>query len=481
MASWISFWESERAVPRLSRGWRTPDPSPTRTAVGVPRCKTAEVTFECEEEASCSASTMSSDLKQCAFIASSFSVGLESSRVRTPSPMKVRIDGQWAPPGLEDVSDADGVAPLGAAFRRAARALPSLRRGWRTPDTSPTPTRDCAKPGRELRDLVGLPGLPRPPPTGKSLTLVAAETAAAAEESTQPVTQAPSYLPHFHMERRESTTPPPPAFAMNSEHKQGMTNRSRTPCKEGDKAAGQPIGVDGVDTPLFVDFIETAREVPSLSRGYRTPDPSPTRTAVGLPRCAPAELMISPSGNAKLGHMWPSDMTDLAAGWKEGCSLDSEKGRESPVIPEGEFITTRQSSVDSDAAASPLATRKVQEESLQTAEETPDSPTAGAMADGSVTISVGTVGHPLTCAPACKYQYKARHKGGTCKEGAACDHCHLCDWKPLPRHWKKRRGKAQSLDEGKESPGSPTTEGTSMTPASPKSPMSPTSVVSWEC
>eukprot|EP00930_Biecheleria_cincta_P047435 TRINITY_DN3288_c0_g2_i1.p1 TRINITY_DN3288_c0_g2~~TRINITY_DN3288_c0_g2_i1.p1 ORF type:complete len:453 (+),score=63.87 TRINITY_DN3288_c0_g2_i1:93-1361(+) len=38
--------------------------------------------------------------------------------------------------------------------------------------------------------------------------------------------------------------------------------------------------------------------------------------------------------------------------------------------------------------------------------------------------SVGSMGHPYTCGPACKYAAKA--KG--CKDGAMCDHCHLCRW-----------------------------------------------------
>mmetsp|Transcript_31150 Transcript_31150/g.58436 ORF Transcript_31150/g.58436 Transcript_31150/m.58436 type:complete len:223 (+) Transcript_31150:141-809(+) len=39
--------------------------------------------------------------------------------------------------------------------------------------------------------------------------------------------------------------------------------------------------------------------------------------------------------------------------------------------------------------------------------------------------SVGSFGHPVSCAPPCKYNSKS--KG--CKDGAACDHCHLCRWK----------------------------------------------------
>jgi len=38
--------------------------------------------------------------------------------------------------------------------------------------------------------------------------------------------------------------------------------------------------------------------------------------------------------------------------------------------------------------------------------------------------SMGSVGHPDKCSMACKYFTKKRG----CKDGAACDHCHLCKW-----------------------------------------------------
>jgi hypothetical protein len=43
-------------------------------------------------------------------------------------------------------------------------------------------------------------------------------------------------------------------------------------------------------------------------------------------------------------------------------------------------------------------------------------------------LSQGSVGHPLTCASACKYHGKLRG----CKEGAACSRCHLCKWTNSP-------------------------------------------------
>eukprot|EP00931_Biecheleriopsis_adriatica_P103442 TRINITY_DN78275_c0_g1_i1.p1 TRINITY_DN78275_c0_g1~~TRINITY_DN78275_c0_g1_i1.p1 ORF type:complete len:406 (+),score=74.72 TRINITY_DN78275_c0_g1_i1:135-1352(+) len=44
--------------------------------------------------------------------------------------------------------------------------------------------------------------------------------------------------------------------------------------------------------------------------------------------------------------------------------------------------------------------------------------------EGTVPPSVGSVGHPSSCGPACKYAMKP--KG--CKDGMLCSHCHLCRW-----------------------------------------------------
>mmetsp|Transcript_4580 Transcript_4580/g.7904 ORF Transcript_4580/g.7904 Transcript_4580/m.7904 type:complete len:262 (-) Transcript_4580:381-1166(-) len=38
--------------------------------------------------------------------------------------------------------------------------------------------------------------------------------------------------------------------------------------------------------------------------------------------------------------------------------------------------------------------------------------------------SEGSIGHPLTCADACRY----KHRKGGCREGRNCKSCHLCQW-----------------------------------------------------
>jgi hypothetical protein len=39
--------------------------------------------------------------------------------------------------------------------------------------------------------------------------------------------------------------------------------------------------------------------------------------------------------------------------------------------------------------------------------------------------SIGSVGHPHSCAPPCKYS----RGGRVCKDGASCSRCHICSWK----------------------------------------------------
>merc|ERR1740122_457538 len=55
-------------------------------------------------------------------------------------------------------------------------------------------------------------------------------------------------------------------------------------------------------------------------------------------------------------------------------------------------------------------------------------------------VNKGTVGHPHSCAAACKY---AQKKG--CKDGASCDRCHLCQWR---RSCERKPRKVRSRWEG---------------------------------
>lgn len=60
-------------------------------------------------------------------------------------------------------------------------------------------------------------------------------------------------------------------------------------------------------------------------------------------------------------------------------------------------------------------------------EDTVATPRLGPMAavEGIITAPTrGSIGHPDSCAAACKYAKKKRG----CKDGADCSHCHLCVW-----------------------------------------------------
>mmetsp|Transcript_61066 Transcript_61066/g.120228 ORF Transcript_61066/g.120228 Transcript_61066/m.120228 type:complete len:237 (+) Transcript_61066:57-767(+) len=214
---------------------------------------------------------------------------------------------------------------------------------------------------------------------------------------------------------------------------------------------------------------ETDRGVPQLSRGWRTPDPSPTRDAAGLPRCGPANYGIqaeepdetpsqSPRGRPKIGASpsntsttapstraasrtpspWKScggpSMTDKALGdtptsglWCWGAGpVGAEQGASTPrgAVMYGAEAHAPMNSAPPPALSGPppLAFRLT----APMAPMVPPPPTPNAKG-GEVCISYGSIGHPYTCADFCKYAKKDRG----CKDGAACDHCHLCSGKKV--------------------------------------------------
>jgi hypothetical protein len=60
-------------------------------------------------------------------------------------------------------------------------------------------------------------------------------------------------------------------------------------------------------------------------------------------------------------------------------------------------------------------------------------------ADAIKRPSVGSIGHPYTCAEPCKYLNKSRG----CKDAALCDRCHLCEWKSSRNKKNKNRAASQ--------------------------------------
>jgi len=55
-----------------------------------------------------------------------------------------------------------------------------------------------------------------------------------------------------------------------------------------------------------------------------------------------------------------------------------------------------------------------------------------------VHLSLGSIGHPHSCASACRY---VKRKGG-CRDGARCQYCHLCFWRR-----DREQEKAESLSD----------------------------------
>mmetsp|Transcript_107257 Transcript_107257/g.268875 ORF Transcript_107257/g.268875 Transcript_107257/m.268875 type:complete len:281 (-) Transcript_107257:158-1000(-) len=60
----------------------------------------------------------------------------------------------------------------------------------------------------------------------------------------------------------------------------------------------------------------------------------------------------------------------------------------------------------------------------------PPPPMLPTHSSGDGVMSVGSVGHPFTCAQPCKWRTKSK-KG--CKESEACPFCHFCKWKRSSR------------------------------------------------
>jgi len=54
-------------------------------------------------------------------------------------------------------------------------------------------------------------------------------------------------------------------------------------------------------------------------------------------------------------------------------------------------------------------------------------------------LSIGSVGHPYSCGPPCKYS----RKGHACKDGADCSHCHACVWRRSDERRAQARGPAR--------------------------------------
>jgi hypothetical protein len=175
-------------------------------------------------------------------------------------------------------------------------------------------------------------------------------------------------------------------------------------------------------------FCDSQREVPNLSRGWRTPDPSPTRNAVGLPRCKPVEVRFEASTSGAEDESVTPRYCESLAFLEGGLVADRTLSPPSTRAPSPRsfFEPSRQSMLDEHGVIPVIhefdslpqfPAVKAAAANEEAADSDPQS--------GPVTISAGSAGHPYNCSEPCKYLKKRRG----CKDGASCDRCHLCSWK----------------------------------------------------
>lgn len=235
----------------------------------------------------------------------------------------------------------------------------------------------------------------------------------------------------------------------------------------------KPTAAEREASPAFVRLVfgESARGVPLLSRGWRTPDPSPTRSAAGLPCCRPAPMFgrrwpgpeqpedesVTPRQRGrdarperKMSHTisrTPSPTASPALGSPRKVSCGA------PRRPEGRTALGELLLPLGRSAVPPLLPTLLPR-GAPGGQDTPPSGSSGAAQSlspiahpgflawvapvplplyspevlGAAHLcapSFGSVGHPHACAEFCKYAKKPRG----CKDGASCDHCHLCTQK----------------------------------------------------
>jgi hypothetical protein len=91
-----------------------------------------------------------------------------------------------------------------------------------------------------------------------------------------------------------------------------------------------------------------------------------------------------------------------------------------PAVPPGTFFPVERQS------------QEAEQEKLDTMSNMSTEVSQCEMCEPAMPPTKGSIGHPFTCNQPCKYFAKKRG----CKDESACDHCHLCAWKPI-RHKKK--------------------------------------------
>mmetsp|Transcript_62537 Transcript_62537/g.146786 ORF Transcript_62537/g.146786 Transcript_62537/m.146786 type:complete len:230 (+) Transcript_62537:68-757(+) len=176
-------------------------------------------------------------------------------------------------------------------------------------------------------------------------------------------------------------------------------------------------------------FAEPERGLPSLRRGWRTPDPSPDRT--GLPKCAPYAEYLEETEEALDVHGRGRQTDAHTAVRLQTPSpppvADFHMDSYVKHVAQAFRASWADQSEDAEEAESPV---EVEAESPADSDQKP--------LLYPLCASFGSRGHPFSCNAACKYATK----GKGCKDGADCDHCHLCTWKkPIAQNRRTRPGR----------------------------------------
>ncbi|CAE7335348.1 unnamed protein product [Symbiodinium natans] len=183
------------------------------------------------------------------------------------------------------------------------------------------------------------------------------------------------------------------------------------------------------------------RGLPSLQRGWRTPDPSPTRT--GLPKCAAYTEFIEesdeqqPTPRCARGRQLEEkgrSPSPAQQPWLRLQTPSPEPPLPMPALSQ-EFMNSFMQACAPKAPRSPWADMTDNEEVNEEPAEEVNEATG---MQYPLCVSFGSRGHPYSCGPACKYA----SKGKGCKDGANCDHCHLCKWKKAAAAPRAARGRA---------------------------------------
>lgn len=222
------------------------------------------------------------------------------------------------------------------------------------------------------------------------------------------------------------------------------------PLPEGAESLGRQMALQWA---LHLVFRPPARGAPSLFRGWRTPDPSPTRDGgAGLPGCKGADLCIEiEETDPTLPRIRASTPRGRSPRRARVPGIPSrtpspDSRTPSPVLPTSGLQALQKGRVEAFVATAPEQVAAKDEEAtplsrvpavvagdasaieLVGGPASEDEEDAGAVPPPPPPVPLplgpGTIGHPYTCAEACKYVTKA--KG--CKDGAACERCHLCEW-----------------------------------------------------